>query len=68
MLTVMLDITERKQTEAELLAAIDSVMQDTSWFGQKIVEKSATVTRHSALDFTSPKVGDLTPRAREVVG
>ena len=67
-LTVMLDISERKQTEAELLAAIDSVMQDTSWFGQKIVEKLATVTRHSAPDLPGPKIGDLTPRAREVVG
>ena len=45
-LTVMLDITERKQTEADLLAAIEAVMQDTSWFGQKIVEKLASLTRH----------------------
>ena len=34
MLSVMLDITERKQTETQLLSAIESVMQDTSWFGQ----------------------------------
>ena len=46
-LTVMQDITERKQTEAELLAAIEAVMQDTSWFGQKIVEKLASLTRHA---------------------
>jgi ATP-dependent exoDNAse (exonuclease V) alpha subunit len=30
-LSVMLDITERKQTESQLLAAVQSVMQDTSW-------------------------------------
>ena len=29
-LNVMLDITERKQTESQLLSAIESVMQDTS--------------------------------------
>ena len=68
LLTVMLDITERKQTEAELLAAIDAVMQDTSWFGQKIVEKLANLTRHGAAESTGPKVSDLTPRAREVLG
>jgi DNA-binding CsgD family transcriptional regulator len=66
-LTVMLDITERKQTEAELLAAIEAVMQDTSWFGQKVVEKLASVTRHGASESIGPKVDDLTPRARDVL-
>ena len=66
--TVMSDITERKQTETELLAAIDSVMQDTSWFGQKIVEKLASLTRNGTPDNVGPKIGDLTPRAREVLG
>ena len=47
-LTVMLDITERKRTEADLLVAIEAVMQDTSWFGQKIVEKLASLTRHGS--------------------
>ena len=67
-LTVMLDITERKQTEADLLSAIDSVMQDTSWFGQKVVEKLANVTRHGTPDAAGPKIGDLTPRGRDVLG
>ena len=73
-LTVMLDITERKQTEAELLAAIESVMQDTSWFGQKIVEKLALLTRQGLARQGSVAaqqelgIGDLTPRAREVLG
>ncbi len=67
-LAVMLDIAERKRSETELLAAIDSVMRDTSWLGQKIVEKLASVTRHGTPDAAGPKVGDLTPRAREVLG
>jgi DNA-binding NarL/FixJ family response regulator len=66
-LIVMLDITERKQTEAALLAAIEAVMQDTSWFGQKIVEKLASLTRHDALEAPGSKVSDLTPRARDVL-
>jgi PAS domain S-box-containing protein len=67
-LTVMLDITERKQTETELLAAIEAVMQDTSWFGQKIVEKLAILTRQGKSDSPGPGVSDLTPRARDVLG
>ena len=67
-LTVMLDITERKQTETELLTAIEAVMQDASWFGQKIVEKLASLTRHGAPNTPGPKVSDLTPRARDVLG
>ena len=67
-LIVMLDITERKQTETELLAAIDSVMQDTSWFGQKIVEKLANLTRSAGPVRPGPEIANLTPRVREVLG
>jgi DNA-binding CsgD family transcriptional regulator len=67
-LTVMLDITERKQTEAELLTAIEAVMQDTSWFGQKIVEKLASLTGRNRAKPNGPAVSDLTPRGRDVLG
>jgi PAS domain S-box-containing protein len=66
-LSVMLDITERKQTETELLKAIEAVMQDTSWFGQKIVEKLADLTGRGASEAPGPKVSDLTPRAQDVL-
>lgn len=68
LLTVMLDITERKQTEAELLTAIEAVMQDTSWFGQKIVEKLASLTGRGRTKPTGPAVSDVTPRGRDVLG
>ena len=67
-LTVMLDITERKQTEAELLTAIEAVMQDTSWFGQKVVEKLASLTSRGRAKATGPSVSDVTPRGRDVLG
>ncbi len=67
LLTVMLDITERKQTEAHLMTAIEAVMQDTSWFGQKVVEKLAGLTRQGGSNKPGPKVSDLTPRARDVL-
>jgi PAS domain S-box-containing protein len=66
-LTVMQDITERKQSEVELLAAIEAVMRDTSWFGQKVVEKLASLTRFRSAEKAGPQVGDLTPRGREVL-
>ncbi|MDQ2763564.1 MAG: PAS domain S-box protein [Pseudomonadota bacterium] len=67
-LSVMLDITDRKHTEMQLLAAIESVMQDTSWFGQKIVEKLTSLTRSGDAAPAGPAMSDLTTRAREVLG
>ena len=67
-LSVMLDITERKQTETELLTAVQSVMQDTSWLGQKIVEKLANATRGRRSAAKQPDMETLTTRAIEVLG
>ncbi len=67
MLSVMLDITERKQTETELLAAVQSVMQDTSWLGQKIVEKLAVITRATGPSSKQPELAALPTRSREVL-
>ena len=66
-LTVMQDITERKQMETQLLSAIESVMQDTSWFGQKIVEKLATLTRYGGTSRQAPETSTLSARGREVL-
>ena len=67
-LSVMLDISERKQTETELLAAVDAVMQDTSWLGQKIVEKLAAITRGGPVSENTISVAEIPGRAREVLG
>ena len=66
-LSVMLDITERKQTETELMAAVESVLQDTSWLGQRIVEKMAAVTRTGRDAAKVPEVSALPDRVREVL-
>ncbi len=66
-LTVMLDITERKQTETDLLAAVRSVMQDTSWLSQRIVERLATVSRAKETSKAMPEVSSLPKRVREVL-
>ena len=67
LLIVMLDVTTRKQSEAELLMAIEAVMQDTSWFGQRIVEKLANLTGRSTAERAGAAVSDITPRARDVL-
>ncbi len=67
-LSVMQDITQRKQTETDLVAAIESVMQDTSWFGQKIVEKLASLTQAHGPVAEGPSIATLSSRAREVLG
>ncbi len=66
-LSVMLDITERKQVENELLAAVQSVMQDTSWLGQRIVEKLAAASRGKRSGAKQPELAALPARAREVL-
>ena len=67
-LSVMLDITERKQTETELMAAVQSVLEDTSFLGQAIVEKLAALTRAKGSAANQPELSALSARAREVLG
>ena len=67
-LSVMQDITERKQTENELMEAVQSVLQDTSFLGQAIVEKLATLTRAKGSPADQPELSSLSNRAREVLG
>ncbi len=66
-LSVMLDITERKQTEVLLLQAVEQVMQDTSWFGQKIFEKLTSLTRAGGPVRAEAEIATLSPRARQVL-
>lgn len=68
-LLAWLDITDRKRSELELVDAIETVMQDTSWFSKSLVEKLANVKREVKGECGSPNHGDfadLTKREREV--
>ncbi len=65
-LTVMQDISARKRSQQELMAAIDAVMQDTSWFGQRIVEKLANLSK-AQQGRPAPPSAELTVREREVL-
>ncbi len=62
------DITERKRSETELMAAIDTAMQDTSWFSQMVIEKLAQIRQPQGVSNTDAQLADLTPREREILG
>lgn len=67
MLIVMQDITERKRSESELLAAIEAVMRDTSWFSRGVIEKLAQLRQPSPSRDVA-ELAQLTQREREVLG
>ncbi len=67
-LWAMQDVTERRRTEAQLAAAIEAVMRDTSWFSRTVLEKLAKLRRPEGIEATAEGVADLTPRGREVLG
>lgn len=67
-LVVLQDITERKRNEMELMAAIEAVMQDTSWLSRTIVEKIADLRRGMTPGPSPARMSDLTNREAEVLG
>ncbi|RZL80118.1 MAG: PAS domain S-box protein [Sphingomonas sp.] len=65
-LWVIQDITERRQSEMELVTAIETVMSDASWFSRNVVEKLANLRAQQA--GTPPKpITELTAREKEVL-
>lgn len=66
-LGVVRDVAERKRSDAQLVAALDAVMKDASWFSRTVVEKLAQI-RQPAASHDSVELADLTPREREVLG
>jgi PAS domain S-box-containing protein len=67
-LSVLQDITERKRSEADLIAAIETVMQDTSWFSRTVIEKLAQLRQPHGTNRSRAELADLTPREQEVLG
>ncbi|AVE03104.1 helix-turn-helix transcriptional regulator [Pseudomonas palleroniana] len=67
-LLVLMNITERKRTELELVAAIEEVMQDASWFSQTLIEKLANAKSVKSPNLPNVAFTDLTARERDVLG
>lgn len=66
-LCVIQDITERKRSEMDLVAAIDAVMKDTSWFSHTVMEKLAQLRRPDG-NGAKAELTALTPREKDVLG
>lgn len=66
-LCVVQDITEHKRSEMDLIAAIEAVMKDTSWFSRTVMEKLAQIRHPDAGNKTKGELSDLTPREKEVL-
>jgi PAS domain S-box-containing protein len=67
-LLVLMNITERKRSELELVAAIEEVMQDASWFSQTLIEKLANAKSVNSPNVPNISFTDLTARERDVLG
>jgi PAS domain S-box-containing protein len=67
-LLVLMDISERKRSELELIAAIEEVMQDASWFARSLIEKLANVKKGQAPQLPGISLADLTVREKDVLG
>ena len=63
-LDIFIDITERKQGEAQLMRAIEEVMSDATWFSRSVVER-LTQLRSGSVDQTG--IDELTARERQVL-
>lgn len=66
LLCTILDITERKRSERELVAAIDKVMADTSWFSASLIGKLAELRGAARADGVGSHAA-LTRREREIL-
>lgn len=62
------DVGGRKHSERELVAAIEAVMRDGTWFSQTVMEKLAELRRPPPSDRPGASLDDLTQREREVLG
>lgn len=67
-LLVLMDISERKRSELEWIAAIEEVMQDASWFARSLIEKLANVKKVKVAQLPGSALTDLTSREKDVLG
>jgi PAS domain S-box-containing protein len=66
-LSAFQDITERKRSDGELVAAIEAAIADTEWFSRGVMEKLAGLRQRSGPMTSSVRLDDLSKREREIV-
>ena len=68
LLVVLHDIGDRKRTESDLVSAIEAVLRDTRWFGQRVMEKLAELPGHETDRAGQAADQSLSEREREILG
>ncbi|UDL93668.1 helix-turn-helix transcriptional regulator [Lichenihabitans sp. PAMC28606] len=66
-LCTLQDITERRRSEKDLIAAIEAAMSDASWFTRGVLDKLATLRQPPRPGEAAPSETSLTRREREVL-
>lgn len=66
-LGVLQDVTQQRRSDGDIIAALESVMHDTSWFSRAVVEKLAQVRRRNGAGTPDPELVDLTAREYRVL-
>ena len=61
------DISDRKRTELDLIAAIEGAMQDSTWLSQKIMDRLAALRSPEPAHGVAFPAVELTPRERDVL-
>jgi PAS domain S-box-containing protein len=67
-LLILQDVSDRRRSEEQLFEAIETVMQDTTWFSRSVIEKLAALRSPVRSGVSHAEISDLTPREREVLG
>lgn len=67
LLCTILDITDRKRSERDLVAAIDKVMADTSWFSSSLIAKLAELRSTTRGERHDTELDSLTRREKEML-
>ena len=66
-LTVIQNVTRQRRSDAQLVAAVEAVMQDASWLGQKIVAKINSLADADGGQDDLLRAADLSGRERQVL-
>jgi len=66
-LAALQDLTEQRHADGDLIAALESVMNDASWFSRAFIEKLAQVRKRNGAGTLAAELTDLTQREYEVL-
>jgi DNA-binding NarL/FixJ family response regulator len=67
-LGVLQDVTQQRLADGDVITALESVMQDATWFGRAVVERLVQVRRQNGAARPGSEQAELSAREHEVLG